>query len=92
MSAAKQKPTVAPIGDSWDIKHWPSGVWPHDPKRADWIVRSNKTALTKAGVLSRPCKRVLVINGDAYRSWLFATEKQRAVNQFENNLTQGNAS
>jgi hypothetical protein len=90
MSASKPKPAPAPIGDSWDVKNWPPSVWPNSAKRARWILRSARNSLDEAGALTR-YKRELIINGDAYRRWLFSPAMRRAVGEFSNNLIKESA-
>jgi hypothetical protein len=63
----KERPPSAP--HSWELGTWPSEVWPHDPKRAQWIARAYRKELVAAGAISRVGK-VIVFSGAKYSRWL----------------------
>lgn len=67
-AAANAKASPA-VPHSWDLSNWPAQVWPNDPKRAAWIIRSNKTELIAEGALARVGKTRIVI-GHPYSRWL----------------------
>lgn len=54
---------------SWDFDTWPDAVWPNDPERAKWVVRSNRSELVAEGAITRIGKRVVVL-GSGYSRWL----------------------
>lgn len=58
-----------PLPHSWSISTWPLEVWPHDPKRARWLLRSQRDELIEAGCLAR-VGRELVVHGSRYDRWL----------------------
>lgn len=68
---------------SWDLDGWPQSVWPNDPDRAKWVVRSNRRELMAEGALSRVGKR-LVILGRGYSRWL--SRQSDRVTRFDSNL------
>jgi hypothetical protein len=67
----KKRPEAQPVGlpHSWGINSWPVTVWPHEPKRARYLVRANQNALLQAGALCR-IGRELVVIGARYGRWL----------------------
>ena len=54
---------------SWPISKWPADVYPNDPKKARYLVRSHKDELLRDGVLVR-VGRELAIIGSPYGRWL----------------------
>jgi hypothetical protein len=73
------KPTP-PNATSWDLEHWPPGVYPHSPSRARYLLRMHRNELLVAGALAR-VGRELVVLGPRYTKWL---EKRAAfVPDFE---------
>lgn len=70
---------------SWDFDSWPQSVWPNDPDRAKWIVRSNRRELIAEGALSRVGKRLVILER-GYSRWL-ARQADR-VTRFDSNLPQ----
>jgi hypothetical protein len=80
--AQQPKSSIADLPHSWDVSTWPPSVWPGDPSRARWILRSHRTELLEAGALARTSK-VLIILGRGYARWL---DKRIAhVGDFESN-------
>jgi hypothetical protein len=69
MSTETKRPTEARLPHSWGINSWPETVWPHEPKRARYVVRANLNALLQVGAISR-VGRELVLIGDRYSRWL----------------------
>jgi len=61
--------TRSVIPHSWNISSWPADVWPGSASRANYVIRSNKSELIHAGVLSR-VGRDLIVMGDRYTRWL----------------------
>jgi hypothetical protein len=75
-----------PIGvepHSWDFDSWPGSVWPNDPIRAKWVVRSNRRELVAEGALTRVGKRVVIL-GKGYSRFL--ARRADRLGQFESNL------
>lgn len=70
---------------SWDFDSWPQSVWPNDPDRAKWVVRSNRRELMAEGALSRIGRRLVILER-GYSRWL-ARQADR-VTRFESNLPQ----
>ena len=68
---------------SWDFDNWPHSVWPNDPDRARWVVRSNRRELMAEGALSRVGKRLVILER-GYSRWL-ARQADR-VTWFDSNL------
>ena len=66
--------TRSAIPHSWSLSSWPPEVWPHSTHKARYTVRSHKSELMAAGVLSRVGREIVVL-GDRYGRWL---EKQTA--------------
>jgi len=71
-----------PAPHSWDIAAWPQHVWPHDPKRAKWLVKAYRTDLLYHRALTRIGKRLVVL-GDGYLR--FMTARAKHVTDFESN-------
>lgn len=61
--------TAAPAPHSWDLEHWPPGVYPHAEGRARYLLRCHRDELMAAGALVR-VGRELVVIGDRYSRWL----------------------
>jgi hypothetical protein len=57
------------VPHSWGIANWPESIWPNDPDKAQWVVRSNKSELIAAGAISRIGKMKVII-GQPYVRWL----------------------
>ena len=68
---------------SWDFDSWPESVWPNEPDRAKWVVRSNRRELMAEGALTRVGKRVVVL-GRGYSRWL--SRRADRVTDFDSNL------
>jgi hypothetical protein len=68
---------------SWDFDNWPESVWPNDPDRAKWVVRSNRRELMAEGALTRVGKRVVIL-GRGYKRWL--ARRADRVTEFDSNL------
>jgi hypothetical protein len=68
---------------SWDFDNWPSTVWPNDPIRAKWVVRSNRRDLVAEGALSRVGKKIVIL-GRGYSRWL--ARRADRVGQYDSNL------
>lgn len=68
---------------SWDFDNWPSTIWPNDPIRAKWVVRSNRRDLIAEGALSRVGKKIVIL-GKGYSRWL--ARRADRVGQFDSNL------
>lgn len=64
---AKTQATATP--HSWSIETWPTPVYPHEAKRARYLVRTRRNELMAAGALVR-VGRELVVLGDRYSRWL----------------------
>jgi|HubBroStandDraft_1064217.scaffolds.fasta_scaffold170997_2 hypothetical protein len=60
---------VEKVPHSWELKNWPASVWPHGYEAVRWLIHSKKAELTRAGVLVRPSRNLVVI-GAQYISWL----------------------
>jgi len=73
----------SPEPRSWDFDTWPETVWPNDPERARWVVRSNRRDLIAEGAITRIGKRVVIL-GRGYSNWL--SRGADRVNQFDSNL------
>ncbi len=58
-----------PAPHTWDMEHWPPGVWPHTEGRARYVIRAHKDQLFLAGAMTR-VGRELVFFGAAYTKWL----------------------
>jgi hypothetical protein len=69
---------------SWELETWPADVWPHEPKRASWVIRAYRGELVEAGALTRIGKRLVII-GSGYSNW----QKRRARHVVE--FTSNNA-
>ena len=67
----KKRPEAQPVKlpHSWGINTWPVTVWPHEPKRARYVVRANMNTLLQSGAVCR-IGRELVVLGDRYHRWL----------------------
>lgn len=63
--------TATQAPHSWDIEHWPEGVYPHGESRARYMLRAYRDELMTAGALAR-VGRELVVIGDRYTRWLHA--------------------
>lgn len=70
---------------SWQLKTWPSDVWPHDPKRAQWLSQAYRTELVAARAMSRVGK-TLVFSGVEYGLWLLS-RSHHVVDFHSNNPT-----
>jgi hypothetical protein len=68
---------------SWDCKLWPANVWPNDPKRALWILRTHRPELLECGALTRIGKRLVVL-APGYRRFL--NRHIGDVTEFQSNL------
>jgi hypothetical protein len=94
---SKNSSPVPNLPHSWEISTWPEGVYPSngDPeetrRRAQWLVRANRSQLMAEGALSRVGKS-LVILGAGYARFL---QRQACrVTEYESNnptLTAGGA-
>jgi hypothetical protein len=65
----KREPSAQPAPHSWDLEHWPPGVYPHTEGRARYVVRAHRDELLAAGAISR-VGRELVVLGSRYARWL----------------------
>lgn len=74
-----------PALHSWGFDSWPQSVWPNDPDRAKWVVRSNRRELMAEGALSRVGRRLVILER-GYSRWL-ARQADR-VSRFDSNLPQ----
>jgi hypothetical protein len=73
---------LAAVPHSWDYATWPKGVWPHDAKRAQWVVKSHRQELVAAGALSRVGKTIIILG----RPWVRWVERGVVnVSQFRSN-------
>lgn len=82
-SIARSDPLgVLELPHSWSLSTWPAAVWPNEPRRARWVLRSHRSELMEAGALSRSGKTLIVL-GRGYARWL----SRRVVNvaDFESN-------
>lgn len=70
------------IPHSWGLATWPPSVYPNDPARARWILRSYRHELLAAGALTRSGK-ALVVLGRGYARWL--AQRMPRVAEFESN-------
>lgn len=75
MANKSQTLAAAPTPHSWDLEHWPAHVYPHDTRRARYLVRVHRDELLIAGALTR-VGRELVFLGARYTRWL----ESRTVN------------
>jgi hypothetical protein len=57
------------VPHSWSLANWPASVWPNDPDKAHWVIRSNKSELIAAGAISR-IRKTIVIIGQPYVRWV----------------------
>ena len=67
--ARQNTSSAAPAPHSWDVEHWPPGVFPHSSTKARWLLRCHRSELLNAGAIVR-VGRVLVVLGDRYTRWL----------------------
>lgn len=67
--ARKKTPSTEPAPHSWSLDSWPPGVWPHEKKRARYLLRTHRNELVIAGALSRVGREVIVL-GTRYTEWL----------------------
>lgn len=65
----RKDPTAELPPHSWDLEHWPPGIYPHTETRARYIIRAHRDELLAAGALSR-VGRELVVVGARYAAWL----------------------
>ncbi|MGH8228270.1 MAG: hypothetical protein ACREU3_10275 [Steroidobacteraceae bacterium] len=65
----RQLSVRAEIPHSWDVEHWPAGVYPHSEGRARYLIRTYKDELLREGAMSR-VGRELVFLGARYSRWL----------------------
>lgn len=63
------RPAAGPEAHSWGIESWPESVYPHDPRRARYLVKTRRNDLLTAGALVR-VGRELVVIGAKYTRWL----------------------
>jgi hypothetical protein len=80
--------SATPNPHSWDIATWPTEVWPHEKKRAQWIARAYRKELIAAGAMSRVGK-TLVFIGAPYTRWL-ERRARHVVEYASNNAAIGN--
>jgi hypothetical protein len=66
---AKRSPTVSIAPRSWELSTWPAEIWPHNPKRGQWIGRAYRKELLQAGAMTRIGMKLVFI-GAKYESWL----------------------
>ena len=81
-SARRPAPNVP---HSWELGRWETNaadVWPHDQKRAAWVVRAYRSELVEHGALTRIGK-TLVILGAGYTRWL--EQRSHHVAEFTSN-------
>jgi hypothetical protein len=78
--AQQAKATGTP--HSWELETWPLCVWPHDQKRARWILRAYRQELVAAGALTRIGKTLVVV-GTNYTRW--QTRRAKHVAEFAGN-------
>ena len=71
MSRNRNQVAAEAAPHSWDLEHWPTGVYPHTTGRARYMVRSHRDELLAAGALSR-VGRELIVLGARYTRWLEA--------------------
>jgi hypothetical protein len=80
---AKRTPTaVASAPRSWELSTWPAEIWPHNPKRAQWIGRAYRKELLAAGAMTRIGMKLVFI-GAKYESWL--ERRANHVVEFQSN-------
>ena len=80
---ARKTATAGAAPHSWELSTWPPEVWPHDTKRAQWLVRAYRKELVAAGALSRVGKTIIFL-GTPYSQWL-ARRADRVVEFAGNN-------
>lgn len=71
-----------PLPHSWELSTWPPDVWPHQTKRAEWILTAYRSQLLAAKAITRVGK-TLVFLGPQYTRWL-ENQSHRVV-EFQGN-------
>lgn len=57
------------VPHSWTIAKWPEHIYPHTPKKARYVLRSQRDSLLREKALVR-IGRELVVIGDRYNRWM----------------------
>jgi hypothetical protein len=78
----KRSPAASSAPRSWELSTWPAEIWPHNPKRGQWIGRAYRDELLAAGAMTRIGMKLVFI-GAKYESWL--ERRANHVVEFQSN-------